>query len=82
MLLVLTCVEYDGIEYNGYRFPPWAEAIGWLLVISSIILVPVWMLLQVVDTAGSWKVHLRKLLSKCTKETLMSLVTRLEVHFI
>jgi len=33
-------VDWTGISYAGYKYPPWAEFVGWMLCIVSILCVP------------------------------------------
>ena len=39
-ILVFTGLNYDGNKYADYRFPGWANLLGWLLTFSSVAVVP------------------------------------------
>ena len=39
--MIFSTVNYTGIEYDGYVYPPWSEAIGWLLAVLVLLPLPV-----------------------------------------
>jgi len=39
-ILVTTAVGYQGNSYDDYIYPSWANALGWLLTMSSVLMVP------------------------------------------
>ena len=39
-ILVTTAVGYKGNSYDDYIYPSWANALGWLLTMSSVLMVP------------------------------------------
>ena len=45
----------DGIhlEYDGYRYPAWAEGIGWLLAMIAISMIPIWAAVTIYRSLGS-----------------------------
>jgi len=49
-------VEYQPLNFNRwYVYPYWAYALGWLLALSSILLVPGWALGRMCAGEGSLK---------------------------
>ena len=56
-ILVLNCVEYDGIKVLNYTYPHWAEAVGWLLVIAALVNIPLWMIYKIAKTVGDCQVR-------------------------
>ncbi|KAK4300372.1 hypothetical protein Pmani_027416 [Petrolisthes manimaculis] len=44
------------LEYHGpspYKYPGWAEAVGWLVTCSSMLMIPLWMVISVCRQKGS-----------------------------
>eukprot|EP00063_Salmo_salar_P043967 XP_014018802.1 PREDICTED: sodium- and chloride-dependent GABA transporter 2-like [Salmo salar] len=51
---ICSLVEYQPLTFNRwYVYPEWVYVLGWLLALSSIILVPGWALLQICTGTGS-----------------------------
>nr|CAD7597644.1 unnamed protein product [Timema genevievae] len=46
---------YQPLQYNGYHYPYWAEWIGWSLALSSIMMIPLVAVIQLLQTEGSLK---------------------------
>ncbi|KAK2163610.1 hypothetical protein LSH36_76g00075 [Paralvinella palmiformis] len=41
-ILLFTWIDYTPARYgDDYKFPPWADAIGWMMTISSVIWIPI-----------------------------------------
>jgi len=40
VIFIWFCVDWTGISYAGYQYPAWAEFLGWMLCIVSILCVP------------------------------------------
>lgn len=38
--LIFLLIQYETITYNEYQYPSWAEAIGFLMALSSVICIP------------------------------------------
>ncbi|XP_057203805.1 sodium- and chloride-dependent GABA transporter 2-like [Triplophysa rosa] len=52
--LVCSLVQYKPLTFNRwYVYPDWAYALGWLLALSSILLVPGWALVRLLAGKGS-----------------------------
>ncbi|XP_067275611.1 sodium- and chloride-dependent GABA transporter 2-like isoform X2 [Pseudorasbora parva] len=72
-LVSFTCsmVKYKPLTFNRwYVYPDWAYALGWLLALSSILLVPGWALGQMCAGKGSLKQRWRHL---CCPDTNLPL---------
>ncbi|XP_067245884.1 sodium- and chloride-dependent GABA transporter 2-like isoform X2 [Chanodichthys erythropterus] len=53
---VCSMVKYKPLTFNRwYVYPDWAYALGWLLALSSILLVPGWALIRLFTEKGSLK---------------------------
>ncbi|CAB1348153.1 unnamed protein product [Coregonus sp. 'balchen'] len=51
---ICSLVEYQPLTFNRwYVYPGWVYVLGWLLALSSILLVPGWALLQICTGTGS-----------------------------
>ncbi|KAG9351719.1 hypothetical protein JZ751_022970, partial [Albula glossodonta] len=54
--LIFYFVKYEPLTFNHwYVYPDWAYAVGWLMSLSSILLVPFWGILKVCTGRGSIK---------------------------
>ncbi|XP_071216077.1 sodium- and chloride-dependent GABA transporter 2-like [Salvelinus alpinus] len=61
--LICSLVEYQPLTFNcWYVYPGWVHVLGWLLALSSIVLVPGWALLQICTGTGS---HRERFLHLC-----------------
>ncbi|XP_056334167.1 sodium- and chloride-dependent GABA transporter 2-like isoform X2 [Danio aesculapii] len=70
---VYSMVKYRPLTFkNWYVYPDWAYALGWLLALSSILLVPGWALGQMCAKKGSLKQRWRHLCSLNTNLPLSS----------
>ncbi|XP_073784796.1 uncharacterized protein isoform X1 [Danio rerio] len=71
---VYSMVRYTPLTYNRwYVYPDWAHVLGWLLALSSILLVPGWALGQMCTGKGSLKQRWGHLCSPDTNLMLSSI---------
>jgi hypothetical protein len=49
----MNLVQYKSITYEGQPYPAWAEALGWLITLASIIWVPCVATYKIITTEGS-----------------------------
>ena len=54
-ILVMTAREYSGNKYADYSYPAWANAFGWLISFSSILLIPAVALIKIYREDGTLK---------------------------
>ncbi|XDV29501.1 hypothetical protein PO909_032620 [Leuciscus waleckii] len=70
---ISSMVEYQPLTFNRwYVYPDWAYALGWLLALSSILLVPGWALGRMCAGKGSLKQRWCHLCSSDTELPLTS----------
>ncbi|KAF4071971.1 hypothetical protein AMELA_G00268920 [Ameiurus melas] len=51
---IYSLVDYKPLKYNRwYVYPDWAYALGWLMALSSMVLVPGWTLVRLCTLKGS-----------------------------
>ncbi|XP_035479254.1 sodium- and chloride-dependent GABA transporter 2-like [Scophthalmus maximus] len=59
---IFSLVEYQPLTFNRwYVYPDWAYVLGWLLALSSILLVPGWALYKLGTGTGSLRQRVREL---------------------
>lgn len=47
-------IKYSPLKYNNeYVYPWWGHGIGWLLALSSMLCIPVWIALKLYSTPGT-----------------------------
>nr|XP_061797462.1 sodium- and chloride-dependent GABA transporter 3-like [Nerophis lumbriciformis] len=55
-------VDYKPLTFNRrYLFPTWAHVMGWMMALSSILLVPGWALYKLITTKGTLRQRLHRL---------------------
>ncbi|KAM7237118.1 hypothetical protein CapIbe_011362 [Capra ibex] len=52
LILIFLVIQYETITYNQYQYPRWAEAIGFLMALSSVICIPFYALFYFRRTDG------------------------------
>ncbi|XP_069084237.1 sodium- and chloride-dependent GABA transporter 2-like [Pleurodeles waltl] len=61
---LFSVIKYTPLTYNKkYVYPSWADAVGWMLAISSIICIPLWIIYKLCSVKGSLTERLRQLTS-------------------
>ncbi len=47
-------IKYTPLKYNNeYVYPWWGYVIGWLLALSSMVCIPLWMVYKISTTQGT-----------------------------
>lgn len=46
---------HQPLQYNDYHYPSWAEWVGWALALSSILMIPLVAIVQLLNTGGTFK---------------------------
>ncbi len=48
-------VKYDRFTYKEYVYPWWGELIGWLMALSSILIIPIYAFYIILTRTGTLK---------------------------
>ncbi|KAJ7375373.1 hypothetical protein OS493_002129 [Desmophyllum pertusum] len=51
-ILLFSLIKYTRITYEDYVYPPWGEALGWLITVASMLCVPLLVIKTIVDIIG------------------------------
>uniref|UniRef100_A0A5F9D2S1 Transporter n=1 Tax=Oryctolagus cuniculus TaxID=9986 RepID=A0A5F9D2S1_RABIT len=61
-IFIFFLVKYKPLKYNNvYTYPAWGYGIGWLMALSSMLCIPLWVAVKMWQTEGSLPEKLRKL---------------------
>ncbi|CAM5082787.1 unnamed protein product [Natator depressus] len=61
---LFSLIKYAPLKYNNsYMYPPWGYALGWLMALSSMICIPLYVIFILLKTGGSLKKRLKQLTS-------------------
>lgn len=41
VILIFSIIQFKPARYENYVFPPWAQGVGWVIAMASIIWIPV-----------------------------------------
>jgi solute carrier family 6 (neurotransmitter transporter, serotonin) member 4 len=55
VILVFSILNNDQMLEGEYKYPPWAYPLGWVLTLSSVICIPLYMIYKFDRTRGSFK---------------------------
>ncbi|MGH0143692.1 UNVERIFIED_CONTAM: hypothetical protein FKN15_018549 [Acipenser sinensis] len=59
---IFSLVKYTPLKYNRtYEYPAWGYILGWFLALSSMVLVPLWIVFKLIRTKGTIRERLRLL---------------------
>ena len=53
--MIFGFAEYSPLEYDGYKYPAWANALGWCIACSSTACIPLLAIIQIARTPGTFK---------------------------
>ena len=63
LIFLGSITQWKRITYNGYMYPDWAQAVAWLLALSSFLAIPIFALYTIFHPKGSfrevWKIYCR-----------------------
>lgn len=48
-------IYHQPLQYNDYNYPTWAEWVGWGLALSSILMIPLVAIIQLIKTPGTFR---------------------------
>ena len=51
-VMIFGFVYYEPLEYEGYVYPTWANALGWMIACSSTACIPGIAVYQIIRTPG------------------------------
>jgi len=54
-VFIFSLVTYSPLKYDGYEYPGWGQAIGWIMALSSIACIPAVMIYKLATTPGSFQ---------------------------
>ncbi|XP_013412849.1 sodium- and chloride-dependent GABA transporter 1 isoform X1 [Lingula anatina] len=54
-VLIFSIVQYKSPKYLDYEYPWWADMIGWFMALSSILVVPSYMIYRLASTPGDFR---------------------------
>ncbi|ERE66928.1 sodium- and chloride-dependent GABA transporter 3-like protein [Cricetulus griseus] len=61
-IFIFFLVKYKPLKYNNvYTYPAWGYGIGWLMALSSMLCIPLWIFIKVWKTEGTLPEKLKKL---------------------
>ena len=52
-MIIFTLIGHQPLAYKGYHFPEWCDAVGWLLALSSVGMIPGMAIYQIAITPGT-----------------------------
>ncbi|KAH0617058.1 hypothetical protein JD844_028672 [Phrynosoma platyrhinos] len=59
---LFSLIRYKPLRYNNiYKYPSWGIAVGWLMALSSMICIPLYIIFIFLKTRGSFKQRLHQL---------------------
>ncbi|XP_071802583.1 sodium- and chloride-dependent neutral and basic amino acid transporter B(0+)-like [Asterias amurensis] len=61
-VLIMNWISWTEPEYNG-EYPPWARAIGWMIMISTLLGIPAHAIFEFIRNKGSFMERLRAITS-------------------
>ncbi|XP_035288524.1 sodium- and chloride-dependent GABA transporter ine [Anguilla anguilla] len=62
-ILVFSVIQFKPARYDSYVYPPWAQGIGWIIAMASIIWIPIAAVHTLWVLPGSFKEKLQKSVS-------------------
>ncbi|XP_058962097.2 sodium- and chloride-dependent GABA transporter 1-like [Pocillopora verrucosa] len=63
LIFLGSITQWKRITYNGYMYPDWAQAVAWLLALSSFLAIPIFALYTIFHPKGPFRERLRKAVS-------------------
>ena len=44
--MIFTWIDYTPSSYGSYKFPVWADVLGWMMTMSSVVAIPIVMVIK------------------------------------
>jgi hypothetical protein len=48
-------INYERFKYKDYVYPWWGELLGWLMALSSMLIIPIYAVYKILTTNGTIK---------------------------
>nr|QQY02452.1 sodium- and chloride-dependent taurine transporter [Cryptocotyle lingua] len=83
-VFIISVTVYEELTYErasraeAYQYPGWAVLVGWMLASSSVVMIPIVMIIQIIRTPGSFVQRIKTLCRPVMNENLLA---RLENNF-
>ncbi|XP_068195986.1 sodium- and chloride-dependent GABA transporter 3-like [Antennarius striatus] len=55
---IMSLVNYKHLKFNDYLYPDWAYSLGWVMTLSSVLMIPLWAAGRVCLTPGTFRERL------------------------
>ncbi|XP_006633882.1 sodium- and chloride-dependent GABA transporter 2 isoform X2 [Lepisosteus oculatus] len=56
-------IKYTPLKYNNvYVYPWWGYGLGWLLALSSMVCIPLWIIFKIITTKGTFRQRIQQLI--------------------
>ncbi|KAJ7997072.1 hypothetical protein DPEC_G00225130 [Dallia pectoralis] len=78
VILVFTIIQFQPARYEGYVYPPWAQGIGWVIAMASVIWIPLGALHTLWVLPGSFTERLVRSITPYSLDNEKPLVPYLE----
>lgn len=52
-IFFFSLLQWGGVSYGEYKYPPWAEFVGWMFALSSMLFIPGFAIYQLLKTPGN-----------------------------
>ncbi|KAK2151826.1 hypothetical protein LSH36_349g00026 [Paralvinella palmiformis] len=49
-ILIFNIIDTTPISYGGYQLPSWAQTLGWLMAVVSVVVIPIFMIYEIVKS--------------------------------
>lgn len=54
-IFVFSIITYEDLRTEDYIYPKWSIHIGWMMTMSSLMCIPLYMVYMFIKTPGSWQ---------------------------
>ncbi|XP_001631770.2 sodium- and chloride-dependent GABA transporter 1 isoform X1 [Nematostella vectensis] len=61
-IILANLIQWKGVKYNGKPYPGWAELIGWMFMLSSVLMIPAFAIHEIYKRSGTLRERITFLL--------------------
>ncbi|XP_021954032.1 sodium-dependent serotonin transporter isoform X2 [Folsomia candida] len=61
-IFVFSIITYEDLRTEDYIYPKWSIHIGWMMTMSSLMCIPLYMVYMFIKTPGSWQERIAKMI--------------------